>query len=241
MPTIVVNPTLCSGNTGHIHITNQPAAYTYTLDAGTPQNTLHFYNQTAGNHTLQIATNNGCSIDTLLTVAEINNVVAQFTASPTSGDVPLTVNFTNQSANATNYNWYIENDTLNTPQANHTFDTSGVFTVTLVAYNTFPQCSDTAQVTIVAEYPFTIIAPSLYVSDENYTPYQIYTSRVKELHYELFTDQGKLVYTKVLLPTNGNLSLWNSNQLSIGIYLYRIWAMDDDGVEKVITGKVVVI
>ncbi len=241
MPTIVVNPTLCSGNTGHIHITNQPAAYTYTLDAGTPQNTLHFYNQTAGNHTLQIATNNGCSIDTLLTVAEVNNVVAQFTASPTSGDVPLSVNFTNQSTNANNYIWYIENDTLNTTQANHTFDTSGVFTVTLVAYNNFPQCSDTAQVTIVAEYPFTIIAPSLYVSDENYTPYQIYTSGVKELHYELFTDQGKLVYNKILFPNAGTISLWNSTQLAKGIYLYRIWAMDEDGVEKVITGKVVVI
>jgi hypothetical protein len=79
------------------------------------------------------------------------------------------------------------------------------------------------------------------VSDENYTPYQIYTSGVTELHYELFTDQGKLVYNKVLLPTNGNISLWNSTQLAKGIYLYRIWAVDDDGVEKVITGKVVVI
>jgi hypothetical protein len=49
------------------------------------------------------------------------------------------------------------------------------------------------------------------------------------------------VYNKVLLPTNGNLSLWNSNQLAKGIYLYRIWAVDEDGVEKVITGKVVVI
>jgi hypothetical protein len=114
MPTIEVDPTLCSGNTGHIEITNQPTPYTYTLDGGTPQTTLHFNNLSAGNHTLQIATNNGCSIDTLLTVAEINNVVAQFTASPTNGDVPLTVNFTNQSANATNYSWYIQNDTLNT-------------------------------------------------------------------------------------------------------------------------------
>jgi hypothetical protein len=241
MPTIEVDPTLCSGNTGHIEITNQPTPYTYTLDGGTPQTTLHFNNLSAGNHLLNIQSANGCSIDTLLTVAEVNNVVAQFTASPTNGDVPLTVNFTNQSANATNYSWYIENDTLNTPQANHTFDTSGVFTVTLVAYNNFPHCSDTATVNIVAEYPFTIITPSLYVSEENYTPYQIYTLGVKELHYELFTDQGKLVYNKVLLPTNGNLSLWYSNQLAKGIYLYRIWAVDEDGVEKVITGKIVVI
>ncbi len=244
MPTIAVNPTLCSGNTGHIHITNQPAAYTYTLDGGTPQTTLHFTNLSAGNHLLTIQAVNGCSIDTLLTVAEVNNVVSQFTASPPSGDVPLTVTLTNQSQNATDYIWYIGNDTLYTSSPapfTHVFDTALTLPLTLISYNTFPQCSDTAQVTIVAEYPFTIIAPSLYVSDENYTPYQIYTSGVKELHYELFTDQGKLVYNKVLLPTNGNLSLWNSNQLAKGIYLYRIWAMDDDGVEKVITGKVVVI
>jgi len=244
MPTIVIDPTLCSGNTGHIEITNQPTPYTYTLDGGTPQTTLHFNNLSAGNHLLNIQSTNGCSIDTVLTVAEVNNVVAQFSASPQSGDVPLTVTLTNQSQNATNYIWYMGNDTLYTSSPapfTHVIDTALTLPLTLISYNTFPQCSDTATVTIVAEYPFTIIAPSLYVSDENYTPYQIYTSGIKELHYELFTDQGKLVYTKVLMPTNGNLSLWNSNQLAKGIYLYRIWAVDDEEVEKVITGKVVVI
>jgi PKD repeat protein len=238
---LAITDATCGQQDGRIVVTQQPDFYTYSLNGGPPQSTLQFNNLGTGSYALQIATSGGCSIDTTVYVDEITNVVAQFTASPTSGDVPLSVNFTNQSANATNYSWYIQNDTLTTPQASHNFDTSGVYTVTLVAYNTYPHCADTAKVTIVAEYPFTIIAPSLFVSDENYTPYQIYTSGVKELHYELFTDQGKLVYSKVLMPSTGNSSLWNSNQLAKGIYLYRIWAMDEEGVEKVITGKVVVI
>jgi hypothetical protein len=157
--------------------------------------------------------------------------------------VPLTITLTNQSQNANYYVWYIGNDTIETTSTapfTYTIDTAMSVPVVLVAINNYAHCADTAVVFVVAEYPFTIIAPSLYVGDEQYSPYQIYTSGVKELHYELFTSEGKLVYQKAFLPTAGYISLWNSNQLAKGMYVYRIWALDEDGVDKVITGKVVV-
>jgi PKD repeat protein len=61
-------------------------------------------------------------------------VVAGFTGAPTSGVAPLTVNFTNSSAGATNYAWTFGdgNTSTNTNPAN-TYSNAGTYSVTLTA------------------------------------------------------------------------------------------------------------
>lgn len=153
--------------------------------------------------------------------------------------MPLEVNFSNQSTGATDFIWYIANDTLYSTNPNYTFEEEGDFNVTLVAYDTYLQCSDTASVQIFATFPFTVIVPSLFVKQD--APYQIYTSNVATLSYALYNSIGQQIYNTSFVPTQGIIDLFYPNNISKGLYLYNIIAKDSEGNEKVFSGKIVVI
>jgi len=58
--------------------------------------------------------------------------VADFTASPTNGTVPLTVSFSNLSSNATNYSWdFGDGNTSTLTNATDTYSNPGIYSVTL--------------------------------------------------------------------------------------------------------------
>lgn len=63
--------------------------------------------------------------------------IAAFTANPTSGTTPLTVNFTNNSTNATSYLWEFGTggDPSTEPNPTYVYTPLGSFTVTLTATN----------------------------------------------------------------------------------------------------------
>jgi len=65
--------------------------------------------------------------------------IADFTADPTSGSVPLTVEFTDQSANnPTDWQWdFGDGGTALLPNFSHTYTNEGTYTVTLTATNEF--------------------------------------------------------------------------------------------------------
>ncbi len=66
-----------------------------------------------------------------------NAPVADFSGSPTSGDAPLTVNFTDQSTNnPTSWSWDFGDGGSSTAQnPSHTYNTAGTYTVKLTATN----------------------------------------------------------------------------------------------------------
>lgn len=60
--------------------------------------------------------------------------VASFSGSPTSGPAPLTVNFSNSSTGATNYNWNFGDGSSNAvANPAHTYTNAGTYSVTLTA------------------------------------------------------------------------------------------------------------
>ncbi len=75
----------------------------------------------------------------------LNPPVAAFTGTPTSGDYPLTVQFTNQSTNApTSYSWSFGDggtSTLENPE--HTFAAAGAYTVSLTVSNSYGSDTET--------------------------------------------------------------------------------------------------
>ena len=65
-----------------------------------------------------------------------NAPIANFTATPTSGEAPLTVQFTDLSTNATSWRWDFGDDaTSNESNPSHTYTTVGTYDVTLTATN----------------------------------------------------------------------------------------------------------
>jgi Zn-dependent metalloprotease len=84
--------------------------------------------------------------------------VADFIGSPTSGEAPLTVNFTDQSVGATSWLWdFGDTGTSTARNPSHTYTSPGTYTVTLTATNS--QGSDTET---KVDY--------IYVSEETYCP-----------------------------------------------------------------------
>ena len=115
-------------------------------ETSTEVHPVHSYNQVGVYNVTLTATGPG-GFDTLtrtnyITVTESLNVMADFTANPTSGSVPLTVTFTNTSTGATTYVWNLGDGTVLTdPDPTHTYTEIGTYTVTLTA--TGPGGSDT--------------------------------------------------------------------------------------------------
>ncbi len=237
-PIVQISPSQCSDSSGAVNVQIQESSHLYSLNGGAPQSNATFNNLWSGNHSVAVIDTNGCTSETNITIAE-TYPMADFTASTLEGDLPLEVNFTNQSTGATDFIWYIHNDTLYSASPTYTFEQEGNFNATLVAYDTYLNCSDTANIQIFATFPFTVIAPSLFVKQD--APYQIYTSNVATLQYELYNSIGQQLYHHTLQPTQGLNDVWSPYNISRGIYLYRITAQDDEGNEKVFSGKIVVI
>jgi len=94
-------------------------------------------------------TDDVCTITDSVYVEPLDPPVAQFTASPSSGCTPLTVTFTNNSQNTSNYYWDFGNGQTatvgNSGSQTQTYTANA--TVMLIAYAD-PNCSDTAYANI---------------------------------------------------------------------------------------------
>ncbi len=106
--------------------------------------------ESIGIHTLKatgIDNSGGSTSDEItVTIIEAGTApVADFTATPTSGTVPLTVNFSDQTTNSpTSWQWNFGDGSTNTEQnPTYTFNLAGTYTVTLIATNTYGADTET--------------------------------------------------------------------------------------------------
>jgi PKD repeat protein len=124
--------------------TGTPASWFWDFGDGfnnTEQNVSHIY-ESAGNYTvnLTVSNENGTnSTSALITVSE-NPVtvlpVADFSSNVTSGTIPLSVQFTDLSENATDWTWDFGDGTNSTEQnPMHTYTSAGSYTVNLTVSN----------------------------------------------------------------------------------------------------------
>jgi gliding motility-associated-like protein len=123
--------------------------FLYSIDGGsTYQSSNSYTNLCEGVYNVVVQDTIGCETSIAVTVDPGINVIAHFSGTPQSGDVPLDVTFSNVSSNATDYWWdFDDNYTSIAFDTNYTFVSPGTYDVMLVATN--GNCTDTAIFSIV--------------------------------------------------------------------------------------------
>lgn len=121
--------------------TGNPTSWQWDFGDGnssTSQNPSHTYTA-AGIYTVTFTASNSSGSDSeakgnYIEVIDPTNCIAEFTAVPQAGSVPLQVQFTNQSSNATSWLWDFGDGHTSTEQhPHHTYTHVGSYTVTLTA------------------------------------------------------------------------------------------------------------
>jgi len=134
--------------------TNSPTSWSWTFgDGGTSvaQNPGYTYNS-AGTYTVSLTATNAYGSDTetktgYITVTAPTNdpPVADFSGTPTSGDAPLVVNFTDLSTeNPTSWSWtFGDGGTSVAQNPGYTYNSVGTYTVSLTATNAYGSDTET--------------------------------------------------------------------------------------------------
>jgi gliding motility-associated-like protein len=226
---------------------------------------------------LSVTDANGASVNISCNNTRVVEVqaatVAQFTASPSSGMAPLEVTTQNQSSNATEYEWLIGGFGSAQPPAVQpptsadeapvfTFQDTGTYVITLIAYNDLG-CSDTTLQTVyVFEKPdedLQVIIPNVFTpNNDGINDWFGITANVSvPTSVVILNRWGNVVFEKEFVTEAGDfVELWDgastssvttpssvstpsSGTVPDGVYFYRV-ALDGEAWSEEFVGFVTV-
>jgi gliding motility-associated-like protein len=259
--TIAITNAVCGVQEGAITITPNYHNYFYTYSIGTGITTdTSFNNLSAGNYTLTVTDDAGCTYLTNFTINEVNPVNAGFSIQTATSiyTAPLYVHVSNNTSGATNYNWYFPTATASTYNSDYTFTNSGTYTITLIAYNNTPTCADTATltITVLPEDTAGIFIPNIFSpnGDGNNDVFEIKIMNATLELVEIYDRWGVQVCNALDLTTTKNANstsyAWTGRstsgmECSSGTYFYCIKIKPDakynKGESKTYTGFISVI
>lgn len=241
--------TKCGASNGYIQAIDLPSDLTSWHVVSFNGDTLDSFigntlpNLEAGDYSVHYIDNFGCkSNDTIVTVEPYNNTVADFSVNPPSGMKPLEVFLENQSQNATDFEWFLNGVSTGTTPITF-FDSSGVYEISLTAWELDPSCADTTSFTVIVFDSLVVTLPNVFtpngdgVNDffniETNLPVVYELSILNRWGNVLFENNGKLV--------KGTHNLWdgktkNSDLVTDGTYFYIIsFQLDEEEVNCEIT------
>jgi gliding motility-associated-like protein len=224
---INLTPSACGEESGTIAGTSSSLnlPLSYSLNGGAAQNNGNFSGLASSTYTLTVTDGNGCSADSTVFIGEEILVNASFTVEPPTGSAPLWVQSTNASTNATNYLWSWANETSTDSHPGFMLDTSGTYTVTLIAYNNFPECADTFSVQVVVYDSLQIIIPNVFTpnNDQSNDFFGI-TTNVTTSGTVVILNRWGNVMLEHSFSTQPHLftPLWDGKEATEGVYFYRV-------------------
>lgn len=164
---------------------------------------------------------------------------ADFFADVTEGDSPLTVYFTDLSANATAWEWHFGDDSTSVEQSpSHIYAKSGTYTVTLIAFN-----EGQTDTLVVAD--LIVVSPGTGIDQLDGSEFKVYPNPsngtvnitlngIEEQNISVFDIAGKVVkYSTV----NQNQEFMTINFEKEGVYLIRMIKDEVTVMRKVIIRK----
>lgn len=222
---ISIQPTICGDSTGIVTV-NPTVGLTYSLNNGNWQSEESFSSLWEGNHLIQIKDTFGCQNDTLIYVENVNQTQANFSVTPNIGAAPLDVVVINQSTNVTDFSWLVNGQFYNGDLSNYTFDTSGVYQITLIAYNNIPSCADTFSVNVVVNDNMVVTIPNVFTpnGDGINDFYSITSNQNTDYEFVIINRWGN-----ILIDRKGKLSasipkiIWDGANASDGVYFIQLF------------------
>ena len=238
---LVIAAASCGSSTGSISgltvISGQsPFTYLWQNASGDTVGTnLNLTNVGPGNYILTITDANTCTspfgAGSGLNIASTSGVVAAFTASPTTGETPLIVNFTNSSTGATSYLWQFgtgAEDVSTNPT--YIYTSFGSFTACLIASN-IGGCSDTACSVIDVYINSVFVIPNVFTPNDDGVNdvFGVIGKGLKTLDAEIYNRWGEKLF-EWHTPNGGWDGRTASGELSpVGTYYFIVNATGDDG------------
>lgn len=183
----------------------------------------------AGTYTLTITNDNGCSSSSDMTVQNAPAPIADFTATPESGVIPLDVSTTNNSSgNGLSYFWDMgDGTTATTFEPGNTYEEMGTYTIELIVIDQFG-CSDTADVIIDASGEYSIIIPNIFTpnGDDDNDIFHFTLQNATELHCIIYNRWGQFMYEFEALDGGWDGRTQSGLEASEGGYYYLLWVTD---------------
>ncbi len=237
-PTIVsidlVQPTCPTSMDGSIVINalSQSGPIQYSIDNGQilfP--TDSFPNLGVGVYNIVLVDADGCVTNDQVTLSGPGTPVANFSANPVTGFIPVSVDFTDASIGATSYSWDFGDSGSSTDVSpTYVYNSAGTFTAILTVSD--GNCTDTASVVIeiIGEPGLTV--PNVFTPNGDgindvFKPTAI---GITQLHGQIFNRYGALIY-----EWNGPEGWWDGRtapagqKVADGTYFYVITATGFDG------------
>ena len=217
------------------------APFTYSLNSGTSQSSPTFIGLSSGTYTLTVTDNAGCTFAQTVVVNSVLGVTASFTASPTSGSSPLTVNLSNSSNGASDYFWDFGNgisSILTNPSV--VYAANGTYNILLIAYNGSYACADTTTITINVFDEALMVVPNVFTPNGDLINdlFVVHSQGIKELTGTIFNRWGNKIYEWSGSPTMGWDGKNSGKEAEDGVYYYVIKAVGFDGKEYDASGFV---
>jgi gliding motility-associated-like protein len=249
--TLVIKGDTCGLDAGAVTAyVNGAAPYVYRLNSWA-QTEQTFTNLKGGAYSLTVTDVYGCSTDTNLVVPLHNNVTAGFKIDKAIGEAPLTINLTDQSINATNWEWYIANDTLFTQNPSYIFEENDTFSVMQVVYNTYPECADTAITRVMVFKPIEVHIPNVFTPNQDQTNEDFFITLTggEFIQWNIYNRWGQRVAQgeKEITLDQQDIYLWdgidiNSNlPAADGVYFYDIVIRTPADVVRSFSGNLTVL
>ena len=229
------NPqTVCIGQ--QVNLTGSGAGFggNYVWDNGIVDGQSFTVNGTL-TYTVTGTDANGCSGTATVFITGLPVPVAQFTASPQSGEIPLNVTFTNLSTNANNYTWDFGNNlganAIDLSDQNSVYSTFGVYTVWLTASNGI--CSDSTSAIITATANPWLFVPNVFTPNEDGAneTWMVQTKNMETIELIILNRWGNVM--AIIEDLNGG---WNGKtndgkDATDGTYFYKYKAKAINGEE----------
>lgn len=170
-----------------------PYTYSWSPSGGSGQTATGL---PGGTYTCTVTDANGCTTTSTASISNIQSINGAFGASPTSGAIPFTVNFTDNSTNAVSWNWnFGDNNTSTAQNPSNTYTSGGVFTVTLIVTNS-SGCSDTAYITITSLAESELTMPNVFTPNDDGSNDVFLATQVNITSFkcEIYDRWGALIY-----------------------------------------------